>query len=138
MSFFSLLAVVVVVLVLALGAVVLGNRMGMSLFGLLVVVGGVLVLGAVVLWRSFRRSLRSQAARFGYTTVAAYLQSPPHTDEEKRVAVDLALKGLVICLAGILVPPLILVGLFPLFYGGRKMAYASMGLGLVDDTDAKG
>jgi hypothetical protein len=29
--------------------------------------------------------------------------------------------------------PLVLVGLVPLFYGGRKLAYAWMGLGLVDD-----
>jgi hypothetical protein len=35
----------------------------------------------------------------------------------------------------VLLPPLVLVGLVPLFYGGRKMAYAMMGLGLVDDPD---
>lgn len=29
----------------------------------------------------------------------------------------------------------VLVGLLPLFYGGRKVVYASMGLGLVDDAD---
>jgi hypothetical protein len=32
------------------------------------------------------------------------------------------------------VPPLLLVGLFPLFYGVRKIIYASMGLGLLDDA----
>jgi hypothetical protein len=30
--------------------------------------------------------------------------------------------------------PFVLAGLIPLFYGGRKMAYSSMGLGLVDDA----
>jgi hypothetical protein len=30
-------------------------------------------------------------------------------------------------------PPVLLIGLFPLFYGVRKIVYASMGLGLVDD-----
>jgi hypothetical protein len=30
---------------------------------------------------------------------------------------------------------LLLLGVFPLFYGGRKVAWASMGLGLVDDAD---
>ena len=31
-----------------------------------------------------------------------------------------------------------LVGLVPLFYGGRKLVYASMGLGLVDDPHQPG
>jgi len=34
--------------------------------------------------------------------------------------------------------PLILVGIFPLYYGTRKVVYASMGLGLVDDADPPG
>ena len=42
---------------------------------------------------------------------------------------------MVCCLLGILFPPLVLVGLVPLFYGGRKFVYASMGLGLIDDPD---
>jgi hypothetical protein len=32
-------------------------------------------------------------------------------------------------------PPAVLLGIFPLFYGGRKLAYAWMGLGLVDDAE---
>jgi hypothetical protein len=50
-------------------------------------------------------------------------------------AADLALKGLVFCMLGLLFPPFVLVGLLPLFYGGRKLVYASMGLGLVDDGE---
>jgi hypothetical protein len=46
----------------------------------------------------------------------------------------MALKGLALCVLGLLFPPFVLAGLIPLFYGGRKMAYASMGLGLVDDA----
>ncbi len=38
-----------------------------------------------------------------------------------------------ICLLGLVFAPLVLVGLFPFFYGVRKVVYASMGLGLVDD-----
>jgi hypothetical protein len=34
--------------------------------------------------------------------------------------------------------PFVLIGLIPLFYGGRKLVYASMGLGLVDDADQPG
>ncbi len=45
------------------------------------------------------------------------------------------LKGLVFCVLGLLFPPFVLVGLVPLFYGGRKLLYASMGLGLVDDPE---
>ena len=76
-----------------------------------------------------------RAKRFGYSGTRAYLKAAPRSDEEKRDAADLALKGLACCLLGILFPPLVLAGLVPLFYGGRKFLYASMGLGLVDDPD---
>ena len=78
---------------------------------------------------------RRRATRLGYHSTRAYLRAAPQTDEERRDAVDLALKGLVMCVIGLLIPPLVLVGLIPLFYGGRKLMYASMGLGLVDDGD---
>lgn len=42
-----------------------------------------------------------------------------------------------LCLLGLLFAPIVLVGLIPLFYGGRKLMYASMGLGLVDDADQR-
>jgi hypothetical protein len=41
----------------------------------------------------------------------------------------------VLCLLGLIFPPLLLVGLFPFFYGARKLVYASLGLGLVDDGE---
>jgi len=44
-------------------------------------------------------------------------------------------KGLACCALGVLFGPFVLIGLAPLFYGGRKFLYASMGLGLVDDPD---
>lgn len=94
------------------------------------VIGTIAVL--VFVWRTvFRR----QARRAGYSSVGAYLRAAPRSDEERRDAVDLALKGSAICLLGLLFPPLILIGLFPLFWGVRKLAYASMGLGLIDDAD---
>ena len=79
--------------------------------------------------------LPKRARRFGYSSLRAYLRAAPASDEEKRDAADLALKGLACCLLGILFPPLVLAGLIPLFYGGRKFLYASMGLGLIDDPD---
>jgi cadmium resistance protein CadD (predicted permease) len=81
---------------------------------------------------------RRRANRFGYPSTSVYLRAAPQSDAEKRDAADLALKGLVFCLLGLLFPPFVLVGLIPLFYGGRKLLYASMGLGLVDDADQPG
>lgn len=78
-----------------------------------------------------------RARRFGYGSRRAYLQAAPRTDEERKDAADLALKGLVLCLLGLLLAPLVLVGLVPLFHGGRKLVYASMGLGLMDDGDER-
>ena len=89
---------------------------------------------AVFLVRNLIRGQRGLAKTFGYPSLSAYLRAAPQTDAEKRAAVDLALKGLVICLLGLIFPPVLLVGLFPMFYGARKIAYASMGLGLVDDA----
>ena len=82
--------------------------------------------------------VRRRAKRHGHDSIAAYLRAAPRTDEEKRDAVDLALKGLACCALGLLFPPAVLVGLIPLFYEGRKVVYASMGLGLVDDGDQPG
>lgn len=83
----------------------------------------------------FRGTLRNRARRFGYESTRVYLAAAPRSDAEKQDAADLALRGLVWCLLGLLFPPFVVVGLIPLFYGGRKLVYASMGLGLVDDTD---
>jgi hypothetical protein len=90
--------------------------------------------GLVLFWVSFGR----RARRFGYASTRAYLRAAPRSDVEKRDAADLALKGLVCCVLGWLFPPFVLVGLLPLFYGGRKLVDASMGLGLVDDEDQPG
>ena len=101
-----------------------------------------IVLGPVILGIGglllFRATLPKRAKRFGYPTTGAYLRAAPRSDDEKRDAADLALRGLVLCLVGLLFPPFVLVGLIPLFYGGRKLVYASMGLGLVDDPDESG
>jgi hypothetical protein len=89
---------------------------------------------AVLTWVAFRR----RAVRFGYPSTGAYLRAAPHTDAERRDAVDLAMKGLVLCVLGVLFPPFVLIGLIPLFYGGRKLITSSLGLGLVDDPEQRG
>ncbi len=100
------------------------------LAGVAAAVAIVIGVGLIVL-----RIYRRQARRAGYASLGAYLRATPRSDEEKRDAVDLALKGLVVCLLGLLFPPFLLIGIFPLFYGVRKLANASMGLGLVGDAD---
>ena len=89
----------------------------------------------VLVARNVWRSLGRQAKRAGYESTGEYLRAAPQTDQEKQDAVDLTLKGVVVCILGLLFPPFLLIGLFPLFYGARKLAFASMGLGLVDDPD---
>lgn len=75
--------------------------------------------------------LRSK--RLGYGSTREYLRAAPRSDAEKRDAAHITMVGLVYCMLGLILPAIVLPGLIPLFYGGRKLAYASMGLGLVDD-----
>ena len=95
---------------------------------LFVPVVGLLMISVMIL------AAGKRAKRLGYASTREYLRAAPRTDVEKRDAVDMALKGLALCVLGLLFPPFVLAGLIPLFYGGRKMAYSSMGLGLVDDA----
>jgi hypothetical protein len=109
---------------------------GPAFFFIVVAVLFLLVLASVPIGIAlFAWTFGRRARQFGYPTTGAYLQSAPATDLEKRDAADLALRGLVLCVLGFLLPPFVLVGLVPLFYGARKLLYASMGLGLVDDAD---
>ena len=96
-------------------------------------VGLFLVIG-LGLWRTYRRMARSA----GHDSIGAFLGAAPASDREKRDAVDLTLRGVVLCVIGIGIPglfPLLLIGLLPFFHGARKVAYSAMGLGLVDDAE---
>ncbi len=105
-------------------------------FLILILIAAVGLLGfAAIFFVTVVRRQERRARRAGYPSLGAYLRATPRSDEEKRDAVDLGLKGLVVCLLGLLFPPLLLIGIFPLFYGARKLANASMGLGLVNDAD---
>ncbi|MBZ5499732.1 MAG: hypothetical protein LAP85_25310 [Acidobacteriia bacterium] len=99
--------------------------------GFVVVIAAIVIGLVLMIWMMLRRKARQA----GYATLGAYLRAAPRSDAEKRDAVDLALKGLVICLLGLILSPFLLVGVIPFFYGARKVAYTSMGLGLVDDGD---
>jgi hypothetical protein len=75
----------------------------------------------VVIWRNSVR-------RRGYPGLKAYLRELPRTEEEKLDAVELTLKGVAICALGLLIPPLVLIGLVPLYYGARKLASVTLGI----------
>lgn len=83
----------------------------------------------------FMAGAKKRARRFGYASAGAYLHAAPKSDAERRDAADMAIKGLVTALLGMFFAPIVLIGLVPLFYGGRKLAYAALGLGLVDDAE---
>ena len=112
-------------------------RLGVPEFFLLVILVTVVcvVPFAIVM---FATLIRRRKKEFGYASTGDYLRAAPRSDAEKRDAADLVLKGLVFCMLGLIFSPFVLVGLIPLFYGGRKLLYTSMGLGLVDDPDQPG
>ena len=92
------------------------------------------LIGLALAWKTLSR----RARRFGYASMGAYLKAAPRSDAERRDAADLMLIGVAVCTLGLILAPLALVGLVPLFFGGRKVMYATMGLGLIDDTDSPG
>jgi hypothetical protein len=92
---------------------------------LLIVLLGIISYVAVVVWRRFKR----KANQFGYDGVLAYLRAVPKDEAEKRDAVDLVMQGLVLCLLGFAFFPLLLIGIFPLYYGLRKVLLIGLGVG---------
>jgi hypothetical protein len=110
-----------------------------SLQLLLVIGGGFLLFAAwiavflvpVLIWRR-------GVVRRGYPGLRAYLRELPQTEEEKLDAVELTLKGVAICAVGLLIPPLVLIGLVPLYYGARKVASVTLGIKGAGDTGQTG
>ena len=92
---------------------------------------GAIIAGIFMILRAYGR----KAQRAGYASLGDYLRAAPRSEQEKRDSIDLALRGLIICLLGLVFPPFLLIGLVPFYYGARKLAYASMGFGLFEDAD---
>ncbi len=109
--------------------------MNMSIAGLVVIalLAALATLSATVIF-VFRR-LRKNAVAAGYPGVGAYLRAVPRNDEEKRQAVDLALKGVILCGLGLFFPPMILVGVVPFYYGSRKLILVWLGLDILAEID---
>jgi uncharacterized membrane protein len=104
-----------------------------ELFIILVLVGFPLIaLGIAYVLVSRRR-----ISQLGYSSRLEYLRAVPRSDAERKDAADLAVQGLVICLLGLVFAPIVFVGLVPLFYGARKLTYALLGLGLLNDEDER-
>ncbi len=100
---------------------ILSLVMGIGI-GLLLLAGWIAVfLVPILVWRS-------RVRRRGYPGLRAYLRELPQTEEEKLDAVELTLKGAVLCIVGLLFPPLVLIGAVPLYYGARKWASAALGI----------
>jgi hypothetical protein len=97
-----------------------------------------LVLGVIAAYifgavQGYRRTASAQ----GYASLGEFLRAAPRTDADKREAVDMMMQGMVLCVLGLAFPPLLLVGVFPLYFGGRKVSYSAMGLGLVNDAEQR-
>ena len=75
---------------------------------------------------------RRHALQAGYSGLRPFLRSIPRTDAEKLFAVEMTLKGVVLCALGFLFPPLLLVGVFAFYYGARKLGIAWLGLEILD------
>ena len=99
--------------------------------------GPVMVLLVVLLvWSLIAVSRTRQRARqAGFKRVSDYMLAVPRNDREKREAVNMAFRGLALCLVGIVFAPLLLLGVFPLYYGGRKVTLALLGTDLLADDD---
>lgn len=71
---------------------------------------------------------RRQARQMGYRNWSEYMRSVPKNDAEKKAAVEMAARGVVYCVLGALFPPLVIVGLFPLYRGLRKLGLLAAGV----------
>jgi len=98
---------------------------------LLLILLSVLVWSLVAIGRSRRR-----ARQAGYKGIFEHMRAVPRNDREKREAVNMAFRGLALCLVGIVLTPLLLFGLPPLYYGGRKITLVLLGTDLLADDDA--
>ena len=109
----------------------------MSIRILVILAVVVLTIATVTILSILYSMFRRKATKAGYDSIRVYLRAVPRSDEERRDAVDLASTGALLSLLGVIVPPLLLIGVFPLFYGGRKIAYTALGLDLVDDPEPR-
>jgi hypothetical protein len=96
-----------------------------------------LILLIVLVWSLVAVGRTRQRARqAGFNRIHDYMLAVPRNDREKREAVNMAFRGLALCLIGIVLTPLLLLGLPPLYYGGRKITLVLLGTDLLADDVA--
>lgn len=109
--------------------------MGTPDFPLFITFGAVFVLAALVLiwsgvavWRT-----RQKAEKAGFRRIGEYMRAAPRTDSERKEAVGMMMRGVALCALGVVFSPFALLGAVPLYYGGRKIALALLGMDLPAD-----
>ncbi len=107
------------------------NLLGQFLLGglLLVVLPLVFFVLPILIWRGRIR-------RRGYPGLGVYLRELPGTDAERLEAVELSLQGAMLCLLGLLFPPILIIGLVPLYFGLRKLAAVRLGIKSLGEDQA--
>lgn len=97
------------------------------------------VILLVTIWVAVRviARFRVSAAEFGYGGVRKYLRAIPKTDAERADAIELTMRGGLICLVGAIFPLIVLVGMFPLYYGVRKLLYVNFESGAGTDQHVR-
>jgi Ca2+/Na+ antiporter len=96
-----------------------------------------LILVLLLVWSLIALARTHQRAReAGFKRISDYMLAVPRNDREKREAVNMAFRGLALCLVGIVFTPLLLLGVPPLYYGGRKITLTLLGMDLFADDDS--
>lgn len=103
--------------------------------GFVLAVGLVFIIAALVFVARLLSRYRGYAVAHGYRSFGDYLRAAPTSEDETREAVDMTMYGVAFCVLGFAFPPLIIMGAFPLFFGGRKVMYGVLGLGLDNGLD---
>lgn len=102
------------------------QQMGQYLLTTLVLIVGLLLL--------LRVRWRPRLLLAGYPGLMGYLRCVPRTDAQKRDALDLVMRGVVVFFIGLALPPLFIVGLVLFYYGLRKLCMIWMGLEILEDS----
>jgi hypothetical protein len=97
---------------------------------ILALVFAVLGWSVLAVWRTSQK-----AERLGYRGIREYMRAAPRTDAEKKDAVNMTMRGAALCLLGIVFAPFVLLGVVPLYYGGRKITLSLLGLDLPADAN---
>ena len=86
-----------------------------------------MLMAIITVFFLFFRGVRRRAKQMGYANCRSYLRAIPKNDVEKQDAVSMAAKGMAICVLGVIFPPIIILGLIPLYYGVRKCGIIIIG-----------